>query len=110
MIATLLSSRAGEAVLFATVVVFTVGSLEMFRMWMERGAGVARSRMVAALLALAFLGIAAIGVADYAFAGKLNLLNLGFFLAGAAGLGILPSLLFPSNKDEELRRIAAHDL
>ena len=109
MIATLLSSRAGEAVLFAAIVVFTVVSLEMLRMWIARGAEAAQSRIVAALLALIFLGLAAGGIVDYAFVGKPNFINLAVFLTGAAGLGILPSLIF-RDKDQEIRRMAAHDL
>ena len=109
MIATLLSSRAGEAGLYVVAVVFTVASLEMFRIWLALGAGVVQSRIAAALLALVFLGLVVGGVVDYAFAGRPNFINLGFFLTGAAGLGILPSLLF-GNKDRELRRMAALDL
>ena len=110
MIATLLSSRAGEAALFAWVVVFTVGSLEVLRIWIERGAGVVESRIAAALLALVFVGLVTIGIVDFAFVGRPNFISLGFFLTGSAGIGILPSLIFASNKDQELRRMAAHDL
>lgn len=109
MIATLLSSHGGEAVLFAVAVVFTVASLEIFRIWLALGAGVVESRVAAAALAVVFLALAAGGIIDYAFVGWPNFINLGFFLAGAAGLGILPSLLFAS-KDQEFRRMSAHDL
>jgi hypothetical protein len=108
-IASLLSSRAGEAALFAWALVFTVVSLEILRVWIARGAGVTEARIVSALLALVFLGLVIGGIVDYALVGRPNFINLGFFLTGAAGLGILPSLLF-GDKDRELRRMAAHDL
>ncbi|HUO94559.1 MAG TPA: hypothetical protein VMU22_16655 [Rhizomicrobium sp.] len=107
---TLFSSRAIDAVVFAALVVFTVMSLEMFGAWLERGADIARSRLVALALALVFAAAVIGGLVDYAFVGAPNFLNLALFLTGAAGLGILPALVFRRDRDKELRRIAALDL
>ena len=110
MIATLLSSRAGEAGIFVTAVVFTVLSTVMFDAWITRGASLARSRAVGVTLILIFLCMAAGGVADYATVGKPTFISLSLFLDGAVGLTILPTVLLRRGKDRELRRMAAHDL
>jgi hypothetical protein len=107
---TLLSSRALEAALFAVVVVFTVLSLELHRAWLERGADIAQARRVALLLAFVFFVIADGGVAEFVVVGRPDLVNLGFFLSGIAGLGILSGLMFGRDGDRERRRMAAHDL
>ena len=110
MMATLLSSHWSEAVLFTVMVTFTVVSLERFENWREHGADIARVRKVALLLVAAFYVMALGGIADFAMAGRLNFLNLALFLNGAAGIGILTTLMLQNGKDQELRRIAAHDL
>jgi hypothetical protein len=110
MIATLLSSRAGEAGIFVIAVVFTVLSTVTFDAWVARGASVTRSRAVGVLLILVFLCMAAGGVADYAIVGKPSFIGLSLFLSGVAGLAIVPSVLLRHGQDRELRRMAAHDL
>ena len=110
MIATLLSSRAGEAGIFVSAVGFTVLSTVMFDAWITRGASVTQARAVGVSLVLIFLGMAGGGVADYAFAGKATFISLSLFLNGAAGLTILPAVLLRRNRDQELRRMTAHDL
>ena len=110
MIATLLSSRAGEAGVFVAAVVFTVLSTVTFDAWIARGASIARSRAVGVLLILVFLCMAAGGIADYAVVGKTSFISLSLFLDGAVGLTILPTVMLRRGKDRELRRVAAHDL
>lgn len=99
-----------DAIIFAAAVVFTVVSLERFREWLERGPDIARVRRVAILLVIAFYILAIAGVADFAIAGRFNLLNLGLFLNGAAGLIILTTLMLRNRRGREHRRMAAHDL
>jgi hypothetical protein len=106
----LLSSRAFEAVVFAAAVVFTVVSLEMFRARLERSINFEHARAAGILLALVFLCMVIGGIADFAMVGLPTLLNLGFFLSGAAGAGILASLMLEHGSDREMRRVAASDL
>jgi len=105
------ASRAVDAVIFTAVVVFTVVSLARFHSWLDRGADIAQARPVALLLLVAFYLMAAAGIADFAAtAGRFSVLDLGLFLGGAAGLGILTALMLLNNRWRELRRIAARDL
>ena len=109
-IISLLSSRAGEADVFVAATVFTVLSTVMFDAWVTRGASIARSRAVGVALILVFLCMAAGGVADYAIVGRPTFISLNLFINGTVGLSILPSVLLRRGKDQELRRMAAHDL
>ena len=109
-IASLISARWVDGLLFAVIVATTVVSLAQFGSWLGRGANIARARKVAVLLAAIFYILALAGIADFAMAGRLNFLNLALFLDGTAGIGILTALMLQSGKGRELRRIAAQDL
>ena len=117
--ATLSHSKIAVMIIFGICVVFTVGGLELLRMWLgrapreERGG---RGEAVAMPMALVFLAMLALGGADLAMHGK-NFLNLAFALTGAAGIFILATLIWRYRRglplgdvEEERRRIAAQDL
>jgi len=109
-VGTLIASRTGEAALFGAMITFTVVSLEIYRVTLERRATVARGWTV--FLALAFLALSAGGAIAMLAAHSVAFLSLGAFLAGSAGAGILLDLVFNGARDEEreARRVAALDL
>lgn len=109
-VASLIFSRAGETILFTAIIVFTVTSLAIFGESLERGMSRARARTVAFVLAIIFSAMATGGGASYLIASELHFLNLAFFLTGAAGTGILLSLMLHRSSEAEMRRIAALDL
>jgi lipoprotein signal peptidase len=116
-LAAALSSREGSAILFVGCTVFAVISLTVFRGWLERGPRAEKSataNLIAAALGAIFAAMLAGGVADYVAAGAVNFLNLALFLTGAAGAGILAETIIGFHRgtldNDELRRMAAHDL
>lgn len=101
---------AGQAAIFATIVIFTVLSLEGLRVYAERGADAGRVRTLSVALGLVFLALAAGGGASLYDSGRAGLANLGAFLSGTAGIGILIGLAIGIGRQRELRRIASQDL
>jgi hypothetical protein len=109
-IGALIASRTDEAALFGAMITFTVVSLEIYRVRLERRAPVARAWAI--FLALAFLMLAGGGAATMLATHKVAFLSLGAFLTGTVGAGILLDLVFNGSRDEEreTRRVAALDL
>jgi hypothetical protein len=117
--AQLSQSRIAVIIIFGGLTVLTVGGLELFRVWLGRAPREERSgrgEAVAALIAVAYLALLALGGAGMAVNGK-NFLDLAFVLLGAVGLVIVASMTWSdrhglplADTDEEKRRIAAHDL
>jgi len=98
-----------SAVVFALLILFTVTALELFRFWIARSPA-RRTAMAAGLvLGLIFFAIAAGGAVSLFFAGK-GFLNLAFFLAGAAGFGILCQIVMDFGRRVDMRRALAADL
>src|SRR5262249_40367532 len=97
---------------FVVLVVFTVGVLEVFGKRLESGETRGR-KTIAGSLIVAFVGLIAIGVLQYAGASAVTFRSLSMFLIGAAGLGILVSLLLTTHgptRSAEERKMLARDL
>jgi hypothetical protein len=117
--ATLSHSKTAVMIIFGACVLFAVGGPELLRVWLGRAPREerrGRGETVAALMALVFLAMLALGGADLAMHGK-NFLNLAFALTGAAGVVIIATMIWRyrrglplGNAEEEKRRIAAQDL
>jgi hypothetical protein len=115
LIAALPPKAVSMAVFFASVA-FAVGSLELFRAWLERGAQDGKRRRadaIAAVLGLVFAAMIAGGIFGFATVGK-AFIPLALFLTGAAGLGILIELIVRLHRGkletDEMRRVLAQDL
>jgi hypothetical protein len=115
LIAALPPKAVSMAVFFVSVA-FAVGALELFRVWLERGAQEHKRRsanMIAAVLGLVFAGMIAGGLAGFATVGK-AFIPLALFLTGSAGLGILIELIVRFHRGkletDEMRRVLAQDL
>ena len=115
LIAALPPKTVAMAVFFVSVA-FAVGSLERFRVWLERGSQTDKRRganLIAALLGLVFAGMIAGGTAGFAAVGK-AFIPLALFLTGTAGLGILIELIVRFHRGkletDEMRRVLAQDL
>ena len=117
--ATLSQSKFAVMIIFGTLVVLSVGGLQLFAAWLgrapreERGG---RGERMAALLALLSALVLAMGAGDMAAHGR-NFLNLAFALIGAADIFIVATMIWSwrrglplGDTDEEMRRIAARDL
>jgi hypothetical protein len=112
IMATLSHSRETTFAIFAGLAVFTVVGLQAFRAWVVRRNRSAKGpRAIAAIVAIVFMAMLALGFGDMFWEGK-KFLNLSFALFGVAGIGILAEVMwgFFGGSDEELRRIDAHEL
>jgi len=97
---------------FTGGIVFAVGGLELFRVWIEnKGAG-RRGAMalIATGMGAVFLAMLTAGVVEYLRSGRTTFQDLSFFLTGAAGLGILLDLVIRHRPSSEMRRSLAQDL